>query len=124
MESKIALSVIIPVTESSRHDDITKLYQEYKCGLDDFSMHYEIIYILDGDFPEIEQELMKLKENEARFKIVKLAKWFGEATAITAGFEYCQGDLILTLPAYTQIEPRQIKKLLAQKRCASHVWIK
>jgi glycosyltransferase involved in cell wall biosynthesis len=112
MDSKVELSVIIPVTESYRYDDVIQLFQDYKDGIEEFNMPYEMIYVLDGEYPDVEKKLLMIRKNEKCLKIIKLAKWFGEATAITAAFEHCQSDLILTLPAYAQIEPHQIKQLL------------
>ncbi|MFQ5761143.1 MAG: glycosyltransferase, partial [Acidiferrobacterales bacterium] len=47
-------------------------------------------------------------------KIIKLARWFGEATALTAGFDNSSGNIILTLPAYYQVEPSEIPKVLKE----------
>ena len=47
-----------------------------------------------------------------QIQIIKLAKGFGEATALTAGFDNSCGQIILTLPAYYQVEPSQIPKVL------------
>jgi glycosyltransferase involved in cell wall biosynthesis len=44
---------------------------------------------------------------------VKLTRNFGEAAALTAGFERASGATIVTLPAYHQIEPADIRKLIA-----------
>ena len=36
--------------------------------------------------------------------VIGLTKRFGEATALMAGFERARGEIIVTLPAYYQIE--------------------
>ena len=93
----IELSVIIPITE--RHDPVKELFQEYKQGLNATGLNYEIIYVLDGEQPEAMESLNELRNTE-KFTIITLAKWFGEATALSAGFSESSGKLILTLPAY------------------------
>src|SRR5678815_1079993 len=54
-----------------------------------------------------------LQREGEEFTIVNLTRNFGEAAALTAGFERSSGGTIVTLSAYPQIEPGDIRKLLA-----------
>jgi glycosyltransferase involved in cell wall biosynthesis len=110
MDKTVDLSVIIPVTE--RYDPIREVYQEYKAGIEASQLESEIIYVLDGPFPDVFRELNQLKQEGEKIRIVTLAKRFGEATALTVGFDNSTGDLLLTLPAYQQVQPSEIPKLL------------
>jgi glycosyltransferase involved in cell wall biosynthesis len=112
MTSTIDITAIVPVSE--RHDDVRSLYTEYRDALDAYGSKYEFIFVLDGHFPDVLEQLKQLKEQGEPLKIIKLAKWFGEATALTAGFENCSSDIILTLPAYHQVEPSEIPKILTE----------
>lgn len=109
---KTELSVIIPVSE--RYDDVVNLYKEYKANVSVLFTDYEFIYVLDGEYLEVQHLLENLKNDGEPIKIVKLSKWFGEATALSAGFENSIADKILTLPAYYQIDPTDIKELIQQ----------
>jgi glycosyltransferase involved in cell wall biosynthesis len=106
------LAVIVPVSE--RYDNPRELYMEYKRALASSERRHEFLYVLDGDFPEVLQELQRLQAEGEGIRIIKLARWFGEATALTAGFQNSSGDVILTLPAYHQVEPSEIAKLLGE----------
>jgi len=107
---KIELSVIIPVTE--RFDPVSELFHEYKRGVEATGLKYEFIYVIDGEQPEVLRELTKLQETE-KLTVITLAKWFGETTALNAAFSKTSGDIILTLPAYQQVEVDDIPKLVA-----------
>lgn len=107
--TKKELSVIIPVTE--RFDPVSELFQEYKRGVDATGKKYEFIYVIDGEQPDTLKELKKLQETE-KLTIITLAKKFGEATALSAAFGKASGDIILTLPAYQQIEADEIPQLV------------
>jgi len=72
----------------------------------------EILFVVDGDKPKIFNSLRKLAAKDQRIRIIKFAKSFGEATAISAGFRNSKGQVILTLPAYYQVEPGSIKTLV------------
>jgi glycosyltransferase involved in cell wall biosynthesis len=108
--TKTELSVIIPVTE--RFDPISELFHDYKRGVEATGKEYEFIYVIDGDQPETLSELSKLQETE-KLTIITLAKSFGEATALNAAFSKTSGDIILTLPAYQQIETDDIPNLVS-----------
>jgi len=103
------ISVIITVTE--RFDPVSELFYEYKRGVEPTGLKYEFIYVVDGNQPEVLAELAKLQEDE-NITVITLAKHFGEATALSAGFGVSSGNIILTLPAYQQINAAEIPKLI------------
>ncbi len=109
--TKPALSAIVPVTE--RLHDVESLYWAYKAGIEAVGMAYEFIYVLDGDFSEALSTLQGLRQKGEPIEIIALAKWFGEATALTIGFAHAAGDIFVTLPAYPQIVPDEISRLVA-----------
>lgn len=110
MES-IELSAIIPVSE--RYDEVSGLYRSYKSALAASKKSFEFVYVLDGFYPEVMQTLQGLREQGEPIRIIMLAKWFGEATALTAGFEKAKGEIIVTLPAYSQVEATEIPRLIS-----------
>lgn len=106
----IEVSVIIPV--GTRHADVIRLYEEYRVGLQALGRRYEYIIVLDGRRPDIVPALRDLAERHREVRIVTLTRPFGEATAIMAGFEQARGGIIVTLPAYDQIDGAEIPKLV------------
>ena len=46
-------------------------------------------------------------------KIIALARWFDESTTLTIGFSHARGDIVVTLPAFLQVEPDEIPRLVA-----------
>jgi glycosyltransferase involved in cell wall biosynthesis len=119
-----ALSVIVPVGD--RHDDIRELYIDYKRGIEAAGLPFEFVFILDGEFPDVLEGLSALQKQGQKLTVIKLSKSFGEATALTAGFDHASGDIFLTLPAYYQVEPAEIPQLIRElKHCdmvISHRW--
>ena len=105
------VSTIIPV--GKRHADTLALYAEYKAGLDNLGVPYEIIFVVDGRRPEVTEPLRQLQARGEKITIIGLTRPFGEATALMVGFERAAGSIILTLPAYFQIEGTEIPKLVA-----------
>jgi glycosyltransferase involved in cell wall biosynthesis len=112
------IDVAVIVTVSERYDDPRQLYFEYRRALESSGCRYQFTYVLDGEFPDVLEELKRLQHEGEAVRIVKLSRWFGEATALTAGFENSQGDIILTLPSYHQVEPAEIPRLIKElERC-------
>jgi glycosyltransferase involved in cell wall biosynthesis len=106
----VEISVIIPVGE--RHGDAVELHQAYVAGLAQTGRSYEIIFVLDGPRQEFAAGLETLMRQGVPLTIIKLSRHFGESTALMAGFERAAGEVVLTLPAYFQIQGDQIGVLL------------
>jgi glycosyltransferase involved in cell wall biosynthesis len=105
------LSVIIPV--GSRHADLESLFEVYRDGLHGVPHSHEFIFVLDGPQPQAAQSLRKLSSAGHEISVIQLTRSFGQATALMAGFERAQGEIILTLPAYHQIDAAELPRLVA-----------
>lgn len=105
------ISVIVPV--STRQSPVAELYAEYKAGLQALGSPYEMVFVLDGPQTAFEGELVRLVAQGEPITIVALTRYFGEATSLMIGFEHASGAIILTLPAYLQVDGSEIGKLVA-----------
>jgi glycosyltransferase involved in cell wall biosynthesis len=110
MTDEVELSIVIPVSE--RLNDVEALYMEYKSAVAEAVTNFEFIYVLDGDFSDAANKLENLQESGEPIVIIQLAKVFGQATAMTAGFDAAKADLVLTLPSFFQIASSDILKLI------------
>jgi len=110
VETLIEISAIVPVSE--RQDDIQALYADYRAALDSLDRSCEIIFVLDGAFPEAREALATLHSQGEPLKVIQLAQSFGEAAAFTVGLERAQGEIIMTLPSYYQADPAEIPRLI------------
>lgn len=105
------LSIIIPV--GARRSNLKDLYHEYKSGVAAVGVPYEFIFVIDGPRPDAARALQELLRDGEDLTVVHLTRNFGEAAALMAGFERSSGNAILTLPAYEQVEPAELRKLIA-----------
>jgi hypothetical protein len=113
------VSVIIPV--GLRYGDLSILHPDYRQALDATGYAYEFIYVLDGSLPAAAAQLERLQASGERLTVVYLTRYFGESTALMAGFAQASGAAVLTLPAYDQIDPADIGKLLSNLKSADVV---
>jgi glycosyltransferase involved in cell wall biosynthesis len=107
---KKEISAVVPVID--RYDDSGELASAYLEALEATGKNFELIFVLDGRHERLGEKLLKLAEGEKRLRILQLAKSFGEAAALTAGVEQTTGDIILTLPAYFQVDAAELPKLI------------
>lgn len=112
VSSPVDVSVVIPVCE--RYDDVRELYETYKADLDETGCVYEVIYVLDGDYPDVLAQLKTLLNEGEPLKIIRFAISFGEATALTAGFSNSDAPLIVTLPAYYQVGRGAVARVMRE----------
>lgn len=111
----IELSVVIPYSTGQQYDPPKEIFYAYKEMLDSIGLNYEVIVIIDGERDGFQAELKQiyeLKEAGEDIKIIKLAKWFGEGTALSIAFEHSCGEKILTLPPYNQVAISEIPGLI------------
>jgi len=109
-ETDVRLSVIVPIGD--RHADINALHTEYRRGVEAIGCSYEFIYVVDGAFQDAISALEALIRSGERITAVHLARSFGESTALMLGLEQAGGEIILTLPAYFQIDVDDISNLV------------
>ncbi len=108
------LSVVIPVYNEEQN--LEPLYQELKAVLDGLSLSYEIIFIDDGSQDTSYQILKAFHAQDKLVKVIQFRRNFGQTASFAAGFDFAQGDLIVTLDADGQNDPADIPKLLGKLR--------
>ena len=103
------ISVVVPVVE--RTDDLVAVYHAFARELERRPEDYEFLFIFDGRFTP-PPELVALSRETDRIKLLRFVREFGETAALRLGIERSRGDLVITLPAYFQVEPEGISLLL------------
>ncbi len=107
-----SLSLIIPVYNEA--ENLKELYQELVSSAGHLSRPVEIIFVDDGSVDESREILRHIQKKDGRVKIIRLRKNFGQTAALSAGFDYAAGEIIITLDADLQNDPNDIS-LLVQK---------
>lgn len=104
------ISVIVVV--SGRHDPLESLHGAYRDGLAALAQPLEFVYVLDGPCPEGRQALDRLQAQGEPVRIIQLNRAFGEAAALSAAFRHVRGEVIVTLPAFHQVEATELPRLV------------
>ncbi|OQC08621.1 MAG: Undecaprenyl-phosphate 4-deoxy-4-formamido-L-arabinose transferase [Candidatus Hydrogenedentes bacterium ADurb.Bin101] len=75
---------------------------------------YRILFIDDGSSDDSWETLRMLRDQSDVVDIVRLRRNFGKTSALAAGFALARGDIIITMDADLQDDPREIPALLAK----------
>ncbi len=104
------ISIVIPVY--NEEENIEKLYEELKEVLENLKLDYEIIFVNDGSTDRTPQILDELAKRDPKVKVVHFRKNYGQTAAMYAGFQYAEGDVVITMDGDLQNDPHDIPKLL------------
>lgn len=108
--NKTYLTFIIPA--KNEEDSVKILYQEITNVLKRIGKIYEIIFIDDGSTDHTFIKLQELRKKDRRIKIIKLRGNFGKSLALQIGFENAKGNILFTMDADLQDNPREIPYFL------------
>ncbi|RTZ61357.1 MAG: glycosyltransferase, partial [Gammaproteobacteria bacterium] len=104
------ISVVIPVY--NEEENLKPLYGELKEVLKSLPYEYEIIFVDDGSTDGSYEILKKLALEDKKVKVIRFRRNYGQTAAMYAGFQYAQGDVIITMDGDLQNDPHDIPKLL------------
>lgn len=113
------LSIVIPLL--NEEENIPILYQELKDVLVPMDGSYELLFIDDGSTDKSLQILQEMQSADENVVVVSFRKNFGQTAAMAAGFDYAKGDVIITMDADLQNDPRDIPKLLEEIKAGNDV---
>ena len=106
------LSIITPIY--NEEETIRPLVEKISDVCEREKYDFEIILVDDGS-TDLSAEVMKeMSEDDPRVKAVHFQRNFGQAAAMSAGFDYATGDLIVTIDADLQNDPKDIPRLIAK----------
>ncbi len=106
------LSIVIPLYNEA--DNIEPLYAEVTAALAEVGKSYEVIVVDDGSKDGSFARLAEVHARDARWRVIRFRRNFGQAAGFAAGFDAARGDVVITLDADLQNDPRDIPKLLAK----------
>ena len=105
------LSVVVPLLDEQ--DNIGPLYEQISRTL---AGHrgYEIIFVDDGSRDNSFTVLASIQKNDARVRVIRFRKNFGQTAALSAGFAHARGKIVVAIDADLQNDPADIPKMVAK----------
>jgi len=106
------LSIVIPIHNEERA--ILRLYDRLTVVLEQIDKPYELIFIDDASSDRSFELLANLVETDARLKVIRLRRNFGQTAALSAGFDEAKGEVIISMDGDLQHAPEDMPALLAK----------
>ncbi|MHC4949953.1 MAG: glycosyltransferase family 2 protein [Planctomycetota bacterium] len=104
------LSVVIPVFNEAQ--SLEPLHAEIGQALADFD--YEVLYVDDGSTDNSFSVLADIQKKTENMRVIRFRRNFGQTAAMSAGFKYARGKIIIPMDADGQNDPADIPKLIAK----------
>lgn len=118
------ISFVIPVFRNEKSITITcrnvlsQMEQEFQDQID-----FEIILMDDGSDDNSLTEMLQLRNEEPKIRIISFSRNFGQVSAILAGLEEATGDAVINLTADLQDPIDLIPKMISSWLAGSEVVI-
>jgi len=137
------VSIIIPIY--NEEGNIKKLYETLYPILESLNFYrFELIFVNDGSKDSSLRLLKEIARRDSRIKVLSFSRNFGHQMALSAGYDYADGEAIITMDADMQDPPELICALLQKwengfnivyarrsdrsdsflKKCTAHIYYK
>jgi len=104
------ISVVIPLFNEEKNIDL--LYDKLKVALDKINRRYQIIMVDDGSTDKTLSVLKEIHQRDKTLRVISFRRNFGQAAALSAGFDWAKGDIVIAMDGDLQNHPEDIPLLL------------
>ncbi len=104
------ISVVVPLF--NEEENVNELHLRVKSVMDSLKNKYEVIYVDDGSTDRTLPLLEEIQSGDGNVVLIAFRRNFGQTAAFAAGFDYAQGDVVVTLDGDLQNDPADIPALL------------
>jgi len=106
------LSLVIPLYNEA--ESLEQLHREICAVAQENQYDIEIMFVDDGSTDQSWSVVEKIAAEDSRVRGIQFRRNFGKAAALQAGFNAVKGDIVMTLDADLQDDPKEIPDFLRQ----------
>ena len=110
MDEKPMLSIVVPVY--NEEDNVRPLFEKIQTVCEAIGDAYEVLFVDDGSQDKTFVVLSELSQQAPQLGVIRFKKNAGQTAAMAAGFEFAQGQRIISMDGDLQNDPSDIPKLL------------
>jgi dolichol-phosphate mannosyltransferase len=108
------LSIVVPVYKEEKN--VPEFLRRLRPILAAITEDYEIIFSLDPSPDRTEDVILEERAADARIKLLKFSRRFGQPMATLAGLEYSAGDAVVVMDVDLQDPPELLQEMVAKWR--------
>lgn len=109
MQEGLALSVVVPLY--NEEESVRPLVAAVRDTLGEGS-HWELVLVDDGSRDATVDIVMQIAREDARVRLIPLARNYGQTPAMQAGFDHARGRVVVSMDGDLQNDPRDIPMLV------------
>lgn len=110
-EATLDVTIVVPVQTGDA--EVRQLIEGLGGELDRLGRSWECIFVLDGVHGDAVAAVAELaRDPEGKVRSLSFERSFGESACLSAAVEEARGHLILTTPAYVQIDPLELGPMI------------
>ncbi len=104
------ISIVIPVFNEA--ENIPVLHAEIAEAMAKLGKTYETIFVNDGSRDATPEILENIAAADRRVKVIRFGRNFGQTAAMSAGFHYSSGKVVIPFDGDLQNDPADIPEIL------------
>lgn len=108
----VGVSIVVPVF--NEEESLPHLHEALVPVLESLGRPWEVVYCDDGSVDGSFEVLRELAAADARVRVVRFRRNFGQTAAMAAGFDHARGEVVIPMDADLQNDPEDIPRLLAK----------
>lgn len=109
-DNKPVLSVVVPLFNEA--ESVRPLYEQIRQACESTEKSFEILFVDDGSKDGTRDALRELHHQDSRVKVVYFRKNYGQTAAMAAGFDFSEGETVVSMDGDLQNDPSDIPRLL------------
>jgi glycosyltransferase involved in cell wall biosynthesis len=106
------LSVIVPFY--NEEDSIDPMYAAIVRAVEPLAIPFEMVFVDDGSRDATVLRAEEIARRDARVRVVKFRRNYGQTAAMAAGIQYASGEILVTMDGDLQNDPADIGEFLAK----------
>ncbi len=103
------ISVIVPLY--NEEESLEELLQRIHESLDAAALSFEVIFVNDGSNDNSWSVIERLSSSDSAVHGICFRRNYGKSAALYCGFEAAQGDVVITMDADLQDDPKEVPEL-------------
>lgn len=108
----LKISLILPVF--NEESNLKVLFDQIATVMRRMSYSWELLFVDDGSSDDSLNIIKELGKTNPEVKFISFLKNCGQSAAFAAGFQYAQGEIIITMDSDLQNDPEDIPNMLAE----------
>lgn len=106
------VSVVVPIYNEI--ENLVPLYDAILEVVTPLELDLEMVLVNDGSTDGSRQLLDELAQKDSRIKVLHFVRNYGQTAAMSAGFNHATKELVITMDADLQNDPKDIPTLIAR----------